>query len=161
MAVEKKRTNHNSLARTGEGSSRTQNTIIPNNRISEAGAPTMPSGAPSILRKRSPPRSESICWNHGVNMKAMNKPTPTTIHAAHRNRREALSDLSHCIWLISATHYNTPRAGCIQSLVVEISPLHLLTRVMSVIAVLKRYRWPNLSEKTVYTLDTKSRRPGS
>ena len=66
----------------GELSSRAQNAIIPNKMIGDAGAPRIPRVPPKIRKGSSPLGIAAIWEKQGVNMKATNNPTHTTIQAA-------------------------------------------------------------------------------
>ena len=68
---------------------------MPNKMMMEAGAARSANGDIKILRKRSALGRASICWNHGVNMKAMKIPKHITTHAEYRNSVRALFDRSH------------------------------------------------------------------
>jgi len=80
QAVPKKTRNHTIFSLIGESSSRTQNAAIPNKRIIAAGAPATPNPPPSSRKDTSPTRSDSICRNQGVAMKAMKIPMHTMTH---------------------------------------------------------------------------------
>ncbi|MBZ5614444.1 MAG: hypothetical protein LAO23_10575 [Acidobacteriia bacterium] len=73
--------NQNTLALTGERSSRKQKTAIPNKIISEAGAARIAKGETNIRKVRSALGRASISENHGVIMKIKNIPTHTTTQA--------------------------------------------------------------------------------